>query len=136
MDVMRSMTMVFVLAAFSACAAQSVPTLLSAPLTSKPGAGRHNEEGIHAYNLANMEEARQHFEEAISVDADLAEAHYNLGMALYRLRNVGEGDKHFIRAANLAPGNKVIWNAPPLRNAAPAEKDLIQGASDGHMHSH
>jgi hypothetical protein len=23
--------------------------------------------------------------------------------------------KHFIEAANLAPGNKVIWNSPPLR---------------------
>jgi len=91
---------------------------------------------MQAYNLANMEQARQHFETAISVDPDLAEAHYNLGMTLYRLGNVTEGDTHFIRAANLAPGSKVIWDAPPLRNAAPREKDLIHGGSDGHMHSH
>jgi hypothetical protein len=26
-----------------------------------------------------------------------------------------EARKHYVQAANLAPGNKVIWNAPPLR---------------------
>lgn len=80
--------------------------------------------------------AKEHFEAAIKVAADLAEAHYNLGMTLYRLGRIGDGDHHFIQAANLAPGNKTIWDAPPLRAAAPGDKDLIKAGSDGHMHSH
>lgn len=120
----------------SACASKVTPQLLTAPSMSSEGAQTNNAGGIRAYQEGNMNQARQHFEAAITVEPALAEAHYNLGMTLYRLGRVRDGDHHFIQAANLAPGNKTIWGAPPLRNAAPADKDLIHGASDGHMHSH
>jgi tetratricopeptide (TPR) repeat protein len=132
----HTIVLVIFVAVWIGCAIKSSPILLSAPPASSATAGSHNDEGMKAYYSDKMDEARQHFETAINEDPDLAEAHYNLGMTLYRLGKVGDGDQHFIRAANLAPGNKIIWNAPPLRNAAPSEKDLIPTASDGHMHSH
>ena len=37
--------------------------------------------------------------------------------------------KHFIEAANLAPGNKVIWNSPPLRRYGNVPDAPSQGTS-------
>ncbi len=34
------------------------------------------------------------------------------------------------------PGNKVIWDAPPLRGVMVPEKEIPGMSSDGHMHSH
>lgn len=136
MCIMRVIVAAALTLALSACASKVTPQLLAAPSMSSERAQTHNAEGIRAYQDGNMNQARQYFEAAITVEPDLAEAHYNLGMTLYRLGMVGDGDHHFIQAANLAPGNKTIWDAPPLRAAAPGEKDLIPGGSDGHMHSH
>jgi len=51
----------------------------------------------------------------LRMDPSLAETHYNLGLTLDRLGDKAESGKHSVQAANLAPGNKSIWNAPPLR---------------------
>lgn len=66
---------------------------------------------------------------------DFTEAHYNLGMTLYLLGNQREGDAHLIKAANLASVNKIIGDAPPLKNVNVPEKEVAP-ASDGHMRSH
>lgn len=121
------------------CAASQTSTskLLPAPSGSHAIAARHNDEGIQAYVQRQYDMAKQHFEAAITASPDLAEAHYNLGMALYKLGALREGDTHFVKAANLAPGNKVIWDSPPLRSVSVPEKEVTPpGSSDGHMHSH
>ena len=118
------------------CQSAPKPTLLSAPAGTNLSAVRHNDEGIHAYEHGQWDSAKQHFEAAIAASPELAEAHYNLGKTFYRLGAMREGDTHFIKAANLAPGNKVIWDAPPLRNVNVPEKEVAAPASDGHMHSH
>jgi Flp pilus assembly protein TadD len=59
--------------------------------------------------------ARDAYLATIRSDQSLAEAHYNLALALERLGEKAEARKHYVAAANLAPGNKVIWDAPPLR---------------------
>ena len=117
---------------------QSTPkrTVLSAPAGMNAASSRHNDEGIQAYQQQQWERAKQHFDAAIAVSPELAEAHYNLGMTLYRLNAMPEGDAHFIKAANLAPGNKVIWDAPPLRGVTVPDKEVPGKSSDGHMHSH
>lgn len=120
---------------------QLTPTrkpLLAAPLGAPEAAARHNDEGIQAYERSQWDAARQHFAAAITAAPDLAEAHYNMGRALYRLGAMKEGDAHFIEAANLAPGNKVIWDSPSLRNVyVPSKEPTIPGFSDGHAgHSH
>ena len=91
---------------------------------------------LQAFQQQQWEQAKHHFRAAIQSASDFAEAHYNLGMALYKLNVFKEGDGHFIEAANLAPGNKVIWDAPPLRGVKVPDKDVSGMSSDGHMHSH
>ncbi|TAJ34970.1 MAG: hypothetical protein EPO64_00330 [Nitrospirae bacterium] len=69
----------------------------------------------------------------------LAETHYNLGMVLYKMGKEGNANPHFMKAADLAPGNEVIWNSPPLSNVqAPSKAGSFSGSgfSDGHGHSH
>ncbi|SPP66323.1 tetratricopeptide repeat protein [Nitrospira lenta] len=110
--------------------------VLPAPVGTTATAVRHNDEGILAYQQGQWESAKQHFEAAIAVLPELTEAHYNLGMALYRLGALREGDAHFIKAANLAPGNKVIRDSPPLGGVSVPEKEIKMPGSDGHGHSH
>ena len=135
---MRRKTVVvvpIVLIMCSGCQSTSPPTLLSAPTGVIAKAAQHNEEGILAYKRNQWVQAKQHFEAAITAMPSLAEAHYNLGMVLYRLGAVREGDAHFTKAADLAPGNTVIWESPPLRHVTVPEKaSTIPGASDGHGH--
>lgn len=118
------------------CQATSKRAVLPAPVGTNVAASRHNNEGMNAYQQGQWESAKQHFEEAIAMSPDLAEAHYNLGLTLYRLKAVQEGDRHFIQAANLAPGNKIIWDAPPLSGAMVPDTNMSGMLPDGHMHGH
>lgn len=65
-----------------------------------------------------------------------AEARYNLGMSFYRLKAMQEGDLHFIKAANLVPGNKVILNWSPLAGMSVPEKESKRPGSNRPDHSH
>lgn len=135
----RGVTAVVVLVgAMVSLGCQSTPkrTVLAAPAGTNAAASRHNDEGIHAYQQQQWESAKQHFDAAIASSPEFAEAHYNLGLTLYRLNAMQEGDAHFIKAANLAPGNKVIWDSPPLKSVTVPDKEVTAPASDGHMHTH
>lgn len=89
------------------------------PLKLTPGmsaaAGDHTEQGSRAYMANRFEDAKAQFEMAVAAAPDSAEAHYNLGLALFALGQSQESRDQFIQAANLAPGNKVIWDSPALR---------------------
>ena len=111
-------------------------TVLPAPVGTNVAAVHHNDEGLLAYQQGQWESAKQHFEAAITASPELAEAHYNLGMVLYRLGALREGDAHFITAANLAPGDKIIWNSPPLAGVSVPEKDSKMPGHGGSGHSH
>jgi tetratricopeptide (TPR) repeat protein len=77
------------------------------------------------------------YEEAVQAQPKLAEAHYNLGMALYKKGPVSAASPHFIEAADLAPGHPVIWNAPPFRKYGTVESSTPTSAPDGHLgHQH
>jgi tetratricopeptide (TPR) repeat protein len=77
------------------------------------------------------------YEEAVQAQPKLAEAHYNLGMALYKKGPVSAAHPHFIEAADLAPGHPVIWNAPPFRKYGTVEPSTPTSAPDGHVgHQH
>jgi len=102
------------------CSSQSnkVGTVLSAPNGAKPAAATQLEKGNTLFATRDYAGAEQAFREAIIVDPALAEAHYNLALTLDRTGHKDEARKHYIEAANLAPGNKVIWDSPPLRQQA------------------
>lgn len=105
----------FMLAGCAGGGKATLETALSAPPKSVPAAAAANKEGITLFYARQWEAAKEKFEAAITLQPTLAEAHYNLGLVYDVLRNDREARKHFMEAATLAPGNKEIWNAPPLR---------------------
>jgi len=72
-------------------------------------------EGNRLFREGRWEGARQQFQAAVQEQPDLAEAHYNLALAMDHMGDQAGAKPHFIKAANLAPGHKVIWDSPPLR---------------------
>lgn len=130
---------VVLLGAFVGSGCQSTPklTVLPAPAGTNAAAARHNDEGVRAYQQGQWESAKQHFEAAITASPSLAEAHHNLGMVLYQVGREAEARPHFMRAADLAPGNTVIWSSPALSSVTiPSKSSTTSGSSDGHGHSH
>ena len=86
-------------------------------------------EGKNLFDEGRWEAARQQFQSAVQQQADLAEAHYNLALSMDRMGDQAGAKKHFIEAANLAPGNKVIWNSPPLRRYGNVPDAPVQATS-------
>ncbi|MBI5853736.1 MAG: tetratricopeptide repeat protein [Nitrospirae bacterium] len=133
---MMSISIFIGVLALGGCLFSQTGKLLPAPADARPAAAKHNEEGIAAHNQGQLAAARQHFEAAVQANRTLAEAHYNLGMVLYKMGDEGEANPHFMEAANLAPGNEVIWSSPPLSGVQRGTKSFTPAASDGHGHSH
>ncbi|MGH7231376.1 MAG: tetratricopeptide repeat protein [Nitrospiraceae bacterium] len=88
---------------------------LRAPAGTEPAVVAMMEEGNRFFQAAQWDAARTQYEAAIKAQPSLAEAHYNLGWVLNALGDEASGRRHFMEAATLAPGNKVIWDSPPLR---------------------
>jgi tetratricopeptide (TPR) repeat protein len=75
------------------------------------------------YNARRFDAAKLKFTEAIVNGPTCAEAHYNLGLSLSYLGAKDEAREHFIQAADLAPGNQVIWDSPALRPYGDPQKE-------------
>lgn len=88
---------------------------LRPPAGTVPQAAAAVEEGNRLFDSRDWQAAKAQYEAAIQAQPTLAEAHYNLGQTLIKLGDKETAKHHYIEAANLAPGNKVIWNSPPLR---------------------
>jgi Tfp pilus assembly protein PilF len=88
---------------------------LNAPIGTVASVAQQVEQGNRDFAARHWTEAKSAYLTAIEHDPALAEAHYNLALTLEHLGDKGEARKHYVKAANLAPGNKIIWNAPPLR---------------------
>ena len=72
------------------------------------------EQGTQAFNAKQFEEAKKFFEQVISVAPQSGQAHYNYALALNALGKQEVARQHFLEAANLAPGDQVIWDSPAL----------------------
>ena len=90
-------------------------TVLQAPAEVSPAVAAQLERGNSLFAAQKWAEAEQVYRQTIVAEPTLAEAHYNLATTLYRTGNKVEAKKHYMEAANLAPGNKIIWDAPPFR---------------------
>lgn len=88
---------------------------LHAPTGTSAAVSQQLEQGNQLLVKGDWIGAREIYVATIRADQQLAEAHYNLALALEKLGEKAEARKHYVAAANLAPGNKVIWDAPPLR---------------------
>lgn len=94
---------------------QAKPVTLTAPTGTPPAAVKAMEEGNRLYAAKQWAEAKTQYEAAVAASPTLAEAHYNLGLIFDRLGDKPTAKKHYLEAANLAPGDKVIWDSWPLR---------------------
>ena len=90
-------------------------TVLQAPAGVSPAVATQLDRGNALFAAQNWAKAEQAYRQTITAEPTLAEAHYNLATTLHRAGNKAEAKKHYMEAANLAPGNMVIWDAPPLR---------------------
>ena len=111
-------TLVVILAAMgtTACFWKYKPLvpLPMAAADAKPQAVSLTEQGTQAYKANQFEEAKKYFEQAVSVVPQSGQAHYNFALAVTKLGNTEVARKHFLEAADLAPGDKVIWDSPAL----------------------
>lgn len=109
---------VLLIVGVTACASKPkakplVPLVLATGAT--PQALTLTEQGTKAYQSGQFAEARTAFAQAVASAPQSGQAHYNLAIALNKLGESEESHKHFIEAANLAPGDKEIWDSPALR---------------------
>ena len=88
---------------------------LEAPDGAPPAAVEAIKSGNGLFAKDQWEQAKTLYETALKVDPALAEAHYNVALTLDRLGKKAEATAHYKEAANLAPGHRVIWNAPPFQ---------------------
>ncbi|HWF60402.1 MAG TPA: hypothetical protein VN666_08850 [Nitrospira sp.] len=89
---------------------------LSAPPGSNATAALHNSDGIAHYEMGHWSIAKDHFSSAIEADPNLAEAHFNLGLALNKLNFQSEATTHFKKAAELAPADSPIAESSAYRS--------------------
>ena len=111
--------------------------VLPPPAGAEPAGRMGVEQGNRFFAAHQWEAAKKEYEGALEIQPSLAEAHYNLGLALMRLGDPNEARHHFLEAANLAPGNKVIWNSPPLRRHGNVQTKAEAEATEsegGHSH--
>ena len=78
------------------------------PPGSNATAAQYNSDGIAHYEMGHWSIAKDRFSSAIEADPNLAEAHFNLGLALNKLNLQAEATTHFKKAAELAPDNSAI----------------------------
>jgi Tfp pilus assembly protein PilF len=113
------MLVVLCLCGVLGCASQKGPpsSVLAAPTGSPADMVAKLEEGNRLFSAKDYADAEQSYRHTIAAYPESAEAHYNLAVTLDRMGNRGEARKHYMDAANLAPGHKVIWDSPPFREA-------------------
>jgi Tfp pilus assembly protein PilF len=117
-DPMKAVSMVlFVTVLMVGCAnsGKLQPMTLRAPAGTNAAVSQQLQVGNQLVAQHDWNGARDAYVATIKAAPDLAEAHYNLALVLERLGDKTGSRQHYIQAANLAPGNKVIWDAPPLR---------------------
>jgi Flp pilus assembly protein TadD len=105
--------------------ARKARNVLAAPSGTNPAVATQLEKGNALFASSDFAGAEQAFRQTIAADSALAEAHYNLALTLDRAGNQSEAKKHYIEAANLAPGHKIIWDSPPFQeNVGPLNYDI------------
>lgn len=74
-----------------------------------------NSQATQAFLVGQMAEAKNLFAKVVAAVPDSGQAHYNYALSLNALGQTDQARQEFITAANLAPGDKVIWDSPALR---------------------
>jgi Flp pilus assembly protein TadD len=116
MKYLSVLAVLLVMVGMMACSKNKAKPLV--PLALEPGtqpqAVTLTEQGTQAYQGRQFVEAKNYFSQAVAAAPQSGQAHYNYAIALYSLGDTEEARQHFLEAANLAPGDKTIWDSPPL----------------------
>ena len=97
-------------------AAEEMAAVAGALMAPDGAAGAaENAEGVDHFNQGHYDVAQEHFAKAIAANADLAEGHYNLALALDKLNEHGEATSHFKKALELAPEDPRIRDSGILK---------------------
>lgn len=131
LKLLTGLCVVLALAGLGACSSKHKPRVL-VPLALVDGgvilpAITATEQGTQAYQAKQFDEAKKYFEQAVTIAPQSGQAHYNYALALNALGETEAARKQFIEAANLAPGDKVIWDSPvlsPYGNPETEEKKI------------
>ncbi|WP_173051162.1 tetratricopeptide repeat protein [Nitrospira sp. KM1] len=112
-----SIILVVMMMGGSLACAKKVKPLVPLTLESRvpPQAVTLTEQGTQAFQGKQFEEAKGYFYQAVTAAPESGQAHYNYALALNALGDTEQARQQFIEAANLAPGDKVIWDSPALR---------------------
>jgi len=94
-------------------AAAGVDVPMMAP-PSSPGR-EANDEGVNQAQQGHWDVAEGHFRKALEADPKLAEAQFNLGLALDKLGKHEDATAAFKKAVELAPDNSKIKDSPILK---------------------
>lgn len=86
---------------------------LAAPESSVGRA--ENKEGMTHAQAGHWDVAEGHFRKALEADPKLAEAQFNLGLALSKQDKHDEATTAFKKAAEMAPDNTMITESPILK---------------------
>lgn len=108
----------FLLAVFVAvgCEPEKEVGSETAVMSPASSAGRaDNDEGVGHYRQGHWDVAETHFRKALKTDANLAEAHFNLGLALDKMGKHDEATASFKKALELAPNKIAIKDSPILK---------------------
>ena len=99
-----------------ACSKSRAKPLVPLALESgvKPQAVTLTEEGTQAYQTRQFDDAKSYFSQAVAAAPESGPAHYNYALALNAVGDSEQARQQFMEAANLAPGDKVIWDSPAL----------------------
>jgi len=114
-----------------ACSKSRAKPLVPLALESgvKPQAEVLTEQGTQAYQAREFDDAKNYFSQAVATAPQSGPAHYNYALALNALGDTEQARQQFMEAANLAPGDKVIWDSPalsPFGNVESPKKKLKQ----------
>jgi tetratricopeptide (TPR) repeat protein len=113
---MLGVTLLFLGAAACSFMSKEKPLV---PLALEPGVRPQavilTEQGTQAFQAEQFGDAKNYFSQAVAEAPQSGPAHYNYALALNVMGDREQARQQFMEAANLAPGDKVIWDSPALR---------------------
>ena len=130
MKYLAMLGVIFLLVGAVACSKSKAKPLVPLALESgvKPQAVVLTEQGTQAYQTREFDNAKNYFSQAVATAPQSGPAHYNYALALHALGDTEQARQQFMEAANLAPGDKVIWDSPalsPYGNVEAPKKKLL-----------
>jgi Tfp pilus assembly protein PilF len=96
--------------------AATPPVSEGALMSAAASPGRaDNDDGVSHFKQGHWDVATASFQKAVKADPNLAEAHYNLALALDKSGKHEEATASFKKALELAPANPAIKDSPILK---------------------